>query len=78
MGHPKEVPMNAHEVNRVLRRNDVCAMTGLTRSVLDREVRNGRFPAPFKLLPDPKARAVGWSLRAIQEWIAEREKAGGA
>ena len=70
--------MTNQETNRVLRRMAVCEMTGLSRTDLDREVRNGRFPAPFKLLPNPKARAVGWSLRAVQEWITEREKAGAA
>lgn len=66
--------MKYHEANpdRILRRPEVKAATGLTDSVLDREVRSGRFPAPFKLLPDPRARAVGWSERAVQAWIAER------
>ncbi len=64
------------ETNRVLRRPEVKSMTGLTDSSLDREVRAGRFPAPFKLTPEPRARAVGWSLRAVQSWIAARESAG--
>lgn len=66
--------MNHHEAkpDRILRRPEVKAATGLTDSVLEREIRAGRFPAPFKLLPDPKARAVGWSERAVQAWIAER------
>ena len=66
--------MNHHEANpdRILRRPEVKAATGLTDSVLEREVKAGRFPAPFKLLPDPRARAVGWSERAVQAWIAER------
>lgn len=58
--------------DRILRRPEVKALTGLTDSVLDREIRAGRFPAPFKLLPDPRARAVGWSARAVQSWIADR------
>jgi len=58
--------------DRILRRPQVKAITGLTDSVLDREIKAGRFPAPFKLLPDPRARAVGWSERAVQAWIAER------
>jgi len=66
--------MKHHEAtpDRILRRPEVKAATGLTDSVIDREVRAGRFPAPFKLLPDPRARAVGWSERAVQAWIAER------
>lgn len=58
--------------DRILRRPEVRAATGLTDSVLDREIKAGRFPQPFKLLPDPRARAVGWSERAVQAWIAER------
>jgi len=66
--------MNHHEAkpDRILRRPEVKAATGLTDSVLEREIKAGRFPAPFKLLPDPRARAVGWSERAVQAWIAER------
>lgn len=58
--------------DRILRRPEVKTATGLTDSVLEREIKAGRFPAPFKLLPDPRARAVGWSERAVQAWIAER------
>lgn len=58
--------------DRILRRPEVKTATGLTDSVIDREIKAGRFPAPFKLLPDPRARAVGWSERAVQTWIAER------
>lgn len=66
--------MKHHEAkpDRILRRPEVKAATGLTDSVLEREIKAGRFPAPFKLLPDPRARAVGWSERAVQAWIAER------
>ena len=58
--------------DRIIRRPEVKGITGLTDSVLDREIKAGRFPSPFKLLPDPRARAVGWSERAVQAWIAER------
>ena len=68
--------MTSHE-NRILRRPEVKVYTGLTDSALDREVRAERFPAPLKLSPDPKARAVGWSLRAVQAWIAQREADAG-
>jgi predicted DNA-binding transcriptional regulator AlpA len=49
-------------------------MAGLTASALDREVRAGRFPAPFKLSPEPHTRAIGWSLRSVQAWIEQREQ----
>lgn len=63
---------NIPEGDRVLRRPDVLAATGLTRSALDRELRAGRFPAPFRLSDDPRARSIGWSHREVQRWIAER------
>lgn len=68
--------MKYHDINRVIRRPEVKHLTGLSDSVLEREVRAGRFPPPFKLSPDPKARAVGWSLHSVQEWIANRESEG--
>ena len=64
--------MNLNSQDRILRRPAVKALTGLTDSVIDREVKAGRFPRPFKLLPDPKSRAVGWSEREVQAWIAAR------
>lgn len=63
------------ELNRVIRRPEVKHLSGLSNSALDREVHAGRFPAPFKLSDDPRSRAVGWSLRAVQEWIKSREGA---
>lgn len=65
--------MNNQDTNRIIRRPELLHITGLSNSALDREVRDGRFPAPLKLSPNPKARAVGWSMRGVQEWIAERE-----
>jgi prophage regulatory protein len=61
--------------NRIIRCPEVMRLSGLSRSALDREVRAGRFPAPVKLSTDPRCRAVGWSWRAVQSWISERENA---
>ena len=61
-----------HQEDSVLRRPQVLSTTGLTPSALDREVRAGRFPKPFRLSSDPQARAVGWSSNAVQSWLAER------
>lgn len=51
---------------RLLRRPEVCAITGKTDSVLDRDVRNGLFPPPVKLSPDPTRRAVGWPSDEVE------------
>lgn len=56
--------------DRLIRRPEVRAATGLTDSAIDREIRAGRFPKPIQLIPG--GRAVGWSERAIQAWISER------
>ena len=56
--------------DRLIRRPEVRAATGLTDSAIDREIRAGRFPKPIQLIPG--GRSVGWSERAIQAWIAER------
>lgn len=68
--------MEPQELNRIIRRPELRHVTGLTDSVLDRLVRDNLFPRPFKLTPDPRCRAVGWSMRAVQDWIAEREREG--
>jgi prophage regulatory protein len=51
---------------RLLRRPDVLAATGKTSSFLDREIRDGLFPPPVKLSPDPTRRAVGWPSDEVE------------
>lgn len=58
--------------DRAIRRHEVKHQTGLSDSALDREIRAGRFPKPFKLSSEPNCRAVAWSEEAVQAWIAER------
>lgn len=64
--------MHSVTPDRIIRRPDVRAQTGLSDSALDREVRAGRFPAPIKLSRAENARAVGWSQRAVQAWVDSR------
>jgi prophage regulatory protein len=52
----------------VLRKPAVEKKTGLSRMTIWRRVREGRFPAPFKLSDN----AVGWLESDIDAWIAER------
>lgn len=66
-----------HE-NRIIRCPEVLRLAGLSKSGLDREIRAGRFPAAVRLSPDPRSRAVGWSWRAVQEWIAQRAQQSAA
>ncbi|WGW02327.1 helix-turn-helix transcriptional regulator [Tropicibacter oceani] len=50
---------------RILRRREVEAVTGLSRSTIYAKVADGSFPKPLKL----GKRAVGWSEVSLQEWL---------
>lgn len=52
----------------ILRRKQVEARTGLSRSTIYLRIARGEFPAPVSL----GARIVGWPSDAIDAWIAER------
>ena len=53
-----------------LRRKQVEARTGLSRSTIYQYIKDGVFPKPVPLGP----RAVGWLESEVSEWIAERVK----
>ena len=53
---------------RFLRRPEVTARTGLSRSTIYRRLAGGSFPKPLSL----GARAVGWIEAEVDEWIRER------
>ena len=52
----------------ILRCRQVQARTGLARSTIYLNIKNGTFPRPVLL----GARAVGWLESEISDWIAER------
>jgi prophage regulatory protein len=52
----------------ILRRRQVEARTGLSRSTIYLRVASGTFPAPVNL----GARAVGWLESEISDWLAGR------
>jgi len=54
---------------RILRRREVEARTGLSRSTIYSQMAEGSFPKPVRL----GKRAVGWRDTAIDEWLASRE-----
>lgn len=62
--------------DRLIRRAEVREQTGLTNSPIDRLMREGKFPKSVPLVEG--GRAVGWSERAVQKWIAERLERGAA
>lgn len=54
----------------LLRRKQVQARTGLSRSMIYQYIKEGIFPKPVPL----GARAVGWIESEVSEWIVERIK----
>ncbi len=52
----------------ILRRKQVQARTGLARSTIYLNIKQGTFPKPIPL----GSRAVGWIESEISDWIAER------
>ena len=59
---------------RILRRPDVEARTGLSRSTLYAMMAEGEFPQPIRL----GKRAVGWTDTAISDWLRSRQTRGAA
>lgn len=50
----------------ILRRQQVEARTGLSRSTIYERIRAGTFPTPISL----GAKAVGWLESEISDWLA--------
>lgn len=57
---------------RILRRQDVERITGLSRSSIYKAMSAGDFPAPIRL----SKRAVGWRQSDVEDWIGSRKAAG--
>lgn len=57
-------------VSPILRRPDVEAVTGLSRSTIYKWMNEGSFPKPVKLGP----RAVGWREADINDWLNKLSK----
>ena len=57
-----------HNAPSILRRKQVEARIGLSRSSLYLRIARGEFPAPVSL----GGRAVGWPSNAVDAWITER------
>jgi len=58
------------DVTRLLRRGEVEARTGLSRSSIYSMMGEGHFPRPVRLSPDTGG--VRWVDREIEAWIAQR------
>lgn len=58
--------------DRLLRLPEVQRLTGLGRSVIYQQMRDGVFPRSIKVGP----RAASWSEAAVHGWIQQRLAAG--
>lgn len=57
--------------SRLIRRPEVCELTGLPKSTLYDHLATGAFPSPVKL----SARSVAWRLSDVLAWMESRETA---
>ena len=53
---------------KIYRLREVLGVTGLSRTVLYRLIKLGRFPAPLRL----SERAVGWDSDGVEQWVESR------
>ncbi|MCY4364785.1 MAG: AlpA family phage regulatory protein [Chloroflexi bacterium] len=60
-----------NDTSRILRRGEVLALTGLSKSLMYEMRARGDFPSPIRL----SKRAVGWYQTEIIEWMASRPTA---
>ena len=57
------------EPDKLLKRPDVEALTGLSRAGIYNRIQSGSFPRPIKI----GKRAVAWPQSAIASWIEDRK-----
>jgi len=61
--------VNNNSADWILRIDKVMEVTGLGRSTIYLFISQGKFPKQVRL----GVRAVGWSAKAVFQWLAERE-----
>ena len=59
-------------MERLIRRPDVEALTGLSRSTIYAYMQRGEFPRPRRI----GRQAVGWIESEIEAWVMSRDLAG--
>ena len=55
---------------RVIRMKELVSKVGYARSTIHALIKEGRFPEPFKLVPN--GRANGWLEETIDKWMQDR------
>ena len=66
----KKAPDNSNPLPKFVGYAEVEQAIGVSRSTIERMVREGTFPSPIQL----SANRVGWRLETVLAWLAEREK----
>ena len=59
-----------HFTGRIIRMNQLVDKVGYAKSTIHALVKDGRFPPPFRLVPN--GRAMGWFEYTIDQWLQER------
>ena len=69
------LPPDAKEagMGRILRTDDVLELLAVSRTTLNRWIKEGQFPKPFKI-GGPKGRAVGWYESDVEEYLKQRRE----
>ncbi|HIJ95543.1 MAG TPA: AlpA family phage regulatory protein [Desulfuromonadales bacterium] len=65
----QEAPRTTRAVGDVIRRKDLCQITGLSMTTLWRQEREGFFPARIRLTDH----SVGWRRSEDEAWLATRQ-----
>lgn len=65
--------MSSSSIPRLLRRQDVQRLTGLSKSGLYKRMGEGSFPRPIKL----GYRTAVWPEKTVHAWINEQIERGG-
>lgn len=66
---------SAPSLRQIWRLPTVQQYTGLSKSTIYQLIKDGNFPAAYKL-GDGSARAVGWDSLEVQAWIDSRLNGG--
>lgn len=62
------------QLQRIYRKSDLPAFVGMRRTAIERLIKEGKFPRPFKL--NDYGNAVAWTEAELiqwqNKWLAER------
>ncbi len=63
-------PIDISYLDRLLRLNEVCQISGICKTVVYEKMRVGQFPRQVQIgLPGAKRGTARWALSAVTEWV---------